>query len=61
MSAPVGTPTILPMPPGASLTPRQAERATCLALALSLTAGRSVPIQVVERIAVWLYSGERGD
>lgn len=41
--------------PGA-LTKTQQQRAECLAIALELVRGRSVPIQVVERLAVWLYS-----
>ena len=40
------------------LSERQSQRAECLRLALSLTAGRSVPIHVVHDLARWLYNGE---
>lgn len=58
MSAPEPL-ALLQTPPGAFLSPEQARRATCLSLALALVAGRSVPIHVVERIAGWIYDGER--
>jgi hypothetical protein len=55
-----GTPVpVLGMPPQVYLTPDQARRITCLGLVLDLVAGRSVPIQVVERIAAWAYNGAR--
>jgi hypothetical protein len=53
-----GTTTpLLQVPPGVFLSPGQAQRVTLFALTLQLTAGRSVPIQVVERITAWLYDG----
>lgn len=52
---------VLAMPAGAALERGQAQRVTCLALVLSLVQGRSVPIQVVERIAAWCYDGQTGE
>jgi hypothetical protein len=49
---------ILPMPSGAALGGEQARRATCLAMALGLLRGRSVPTLTVFAIARWLYDGE---
>ena len=48
---------LLTGPPGATLTTAQAQRVTCLAMALHLTAGRSVPWQLVMGAARWLYNG----
>lgn len=44
--------------PTQALSTEQQRRAAALGLALELCKGRSVPIQVVERIAKWIYSGE---
>lgn len=52
---------VLPMPAGASLTREQAQRVTCLALALGLVRGRNVHILAVRSIAEWLYAGEDND
>lgn len=54
-SVPVLDPT-----PHARLGEHQAQRITCLWAALTLVQGRSVPIQVVERLARWLYDGKEG-
>jgi len=55
-----GTTTpLLQVPPGVYLTPGMAQRATCLALAFQLCSGRGVQVHVVERIALWLWSGAR--
>ena len=43
--------------PTAPLSVGQRQRAECLRLALVLVAGRSVHIQIVERLAHWLYDG----
>jgi hypothetical protein len=49
---------VLTVPPGTYLSREQAQRLSCFARVLEMVAGRSVPIQVVQRIAVWIYSGE---
>lgn len=48
---------VLPMPPGACLSREQAQRVTCLAVALGLVRGRNVNILMVRAIAEWLYAG----
>lgn len=58
MSAPDTVPIVtLHAAAGIRLTPDQTRRAMCLDIALDLVAGRSVPIQVVERIARWICDG----
>lgn len=47
----------LSTPIRASLTTEQERRAECLRLALALTHGRSVPIQIVFVLARWIASG----
>jgi len=44
--------------PGAYMSVEECRRATALAIALELCRGRSVPIQIVERLARWIYNGE---
>lgn len=41
------------------LTTEQCRRALSLQIALELLRGRSVPIQVVERLALWINTGAR--
>lgn len=53
-------PDMLRAAPGAFLSVEESRRATSLAIALDLVRGRSVPIQVVERLARWIYNGETG-
>jgi hypothetical protein len=48
---------ILAPHPGAYLTEAQAQRIECLRSVLDLVAGRSVPIQVVERLTLWCFDG----
>jgi hypothetical protein len=48
---------ILDPHPGSYLTEAQAQRIECLRAVLDIVAGRSVPIQVAERLACWCYDG----
>lgn len=57
MSAP-DFPEMLKAAPGAFMSTEESRRATALAVVLELVKGRSVPIQVVERLARWVYNGE---
>lgn len=54
-------PELLKAQPGTFMTAAQCQRATSIAIVLALVKGRSVPIQIVERLAVWVYSGARDD
>lgn len=49
---------LLPLPSGVALTADQARRATCLAVAFALCAGRAVPHDRVWAIARWIETGE---
>lgn len=44
--------------PGAALTEGQSQRLECLRAVIVMVSGRSVPIQQVERLAMWCFDGK---